>query len=159
MLAACCGLFVLLDLSWLARSVVDTAPRELVFDTPPMARLARLADESGRRFVPLQDYIYPTVPADPLNAPMEPALDLARRELSGLAGTPFGVAYAFNIDYDRSDLYRVELARRELLRDGAEWPGVAGYAASFGARSTILRTGDTLMGFDRKSARSAAGTS
>ena len=134
-LAACCGLFVLLDLSWLARSVVDTVPRELVFGTPPMARLARRANEDGRRFVPLQDYIYPTVPADPLNAPMEPPLDLARRELSGLAGAPFGVAYAFNIDYDRSDFFRVELARRELLRDGGEWPGVAALCRQF--RGTV----------------------
>ena len=149
LLTAACAAFVLADLGWFVRSVVSTVPSELVFGTPPMARLVREIDERGGRFVPLQDYIFPEAPSDPLNAPQEPALDMARRELSGLAGAAFGVSYAFNIDYDLSDFYRVELARRELLRDGAEWDGVSRYVASFGGHSTILRTGDTLMGFDR----------
>jgi hypothetical protein len=143
-------LFVLADLGLLARSVAPTVASALVFTPPPMARLVRRIDQEGRYgFMPLQDYVFPVPSADPLNEPQEPPLDVARRDLSGLAGVPFGMTYTFNIDYDLSDFYRVELARRELFRDNGDWPGAAGYVASFGGRSAVLMPGELLMGFSR----------
>ncbi|HTR04618.1 MAG TPA: hypothetical protein VMN82_15640 [Thermoanaerobaculia bacterium] len=150
-LTAAATLFVVVDLGILAGAIVATEPSALVLDASPMARRVRRADGgSAFRFVPLGDYVFPSHGADPFNEPYDPATDRARRDLTGLTGAAFGVSYAFNIDYDRSDFFRVELARRELLRDGAAWPGAPAFLAAFSGRTAVVERDAELLGFSRR---------
>lgn len=140
---------VVWDLCSVGRSVVSTAPNELIFSVPPAAREVKTVNRGLYGFTPLQDYVLPERPADPLNQPYQPLSDKKRNALTGLVGASFGVFYSFNIDYDLSDFYRVHLARREFYRDNGDSPGVLSYLAAFSARSTILERGQLLLGFSR----------
>jgi hypothetical protein len=133
-------LLVTADLASVSRSIVETARSEEVFSAPPAARAVVRANRGSLfGFTPLQDYIFPDRSEDPLNAPFRTLAERKRGTLTGLTGATFGVFYSFNVDYDLSDFYRVDLVRRELLRtDG----GPAGHLSSFSAHTTILQRGD-----------------
>ena len=139
------ALLVLTDLSWNVRRAIVTEPDELILAPPPSARaIVRANRGAAFRFTPLRDYVPPRRDEA---ARYLPWLDDQRNGLKGLSGTVFGVSYAFNIDYDLSDFYRVELARREAFRENSDWPGIDRYLASFSARSAIAERGQVFRGF------------
>jgi hypothetical protein len=143
-------LFVLVDLGSVGKSFLLTEPNHLLFDAPPAARAIRaVARPPAYGFLPLQEYIASPPPADPYNAPYREAFDTARATLRSDLGAAFGVFYAFNNDYDLSDLYRVDLARREISREEGRAPWLAQYLAAFSARAAIVSGGLQPNGFSR----------
>ena len=131
--AALLAAFVAADLSATRFLSVRTAPDSAVFDPPPAAALVRQIDR-GELFgyLPIEDFYLK--PFD-------------RDALLMNSGAMFGVFYAFNQDYDASDLYRVQVARHEIYREGGQWTGLPRYLAAFSARSAIVEAGRMPAGF------------
>ena len=109
---------------------------------PPSAD-AILALDHGQAFgfLPFGDY---TVRSDSRSR-----AESVRSDLSSDFAAAFGVFYSFNLDYDVSDPYRVELARREIYRDGGQSPGLQKFLSGFSARSAIVEEGRMPNGFSR----------
>jgi hypothetical protein len=143
------------DLGQVARSFVKTSPESLVFADPPSARAIRKVNGAHGLygFMPLQGFIVPELVADPFNVRWLPDLDADRLGLDVYTGAAFGVTYGFNYDFDISDLYRVELARREFTRQEGRSAGVADLLASYSVRAAILHRGVRMMGFTSPSGR------
>ena len=92
-------------------------------------------------FFPFEDYSYRTQP--------RPRLRAVRDDLSSDFAAFFGIVYAFNLDYDISDLYRVDLARREIYRDDGRSPKLANFLAAYSARTTLVESGRRPNGFSQ----------
>jgi hypothetical protein len=138
--------FVALDLARLDLRFVRTIPQSWITQPPPSAR-ALFAENRGEvyGFFPLWDNMR-HVASGSTNGSSE-AIEDIRTFLWGNAGAAWSVVYTFNIDYDASDLYRVDLARREITRDAGADPGVRRYLAAFSARTTLLGVGHRWHGF------------
>ncbi len=147
-LAALVFLFVLADLDTVRRSFLFPDSEQVLFPAP-LARAIRRRDP-GRAFalVPLHDYYI-----SPPSKTLVPDVDLPRVFLSSDLAAAFGVPYAFNDDYDASDLYRVDLARREIFRGGGRSPSLPSYLSAFSARWTAVEAGRRPDGFSRVAAR------
>ncbi len=138
---------LVVDLGSVGKSFLATDSNVLVFREPPSVRaVKRLNRGLTFGFTPLEDYVFPER-RDQFQAPYQTEADKNRNSLRGFVGAMFGVLYAFNIDYDLSDFSRVQLARKEFLRENGAWPGVAGYAGAFSARTAISRKGQVFDAF------------
>lgn len=138
---------LVVDLGSVGKSFLPTDSSALVFQEPPSIRAVKRLDRGQTfRFTPLKDYVLPEI-RDQFQAPYQPEADMNRNSLTSFVGAMFGVFYAFNVDYDLSDFSRVQLAREEFLRDNSAWPGVAGYAGAFSARTAISKKGQGFAAF------------
>jgi hypothetical protein len=144
--------FVALDLAVADRGLVGTVPQSWMENPSPQARAVR-AENRGEMYgyLPIWDRVRFT-PVDPGSGHTEP-IDDVRTYLFGYTGAAWSVAYTFNIDFDGSDLYRIDLARREATRDGATDPGAGHYLAAFSARSTLIGPGGTWLVFPAEKRR------
>ncbi len=112
---------------------VTTGSEKDVYSPPRSAAVVRAVDEGSRYgFLPIEDYFRGTTDREGLTT------DVAAM---------FGIAYSFNQDYDDSDLYRVDLARRGIYRDAGLWKGLPRYLAAFAARSALVEKGRMPNGF------------
>jgi hypothetical protein len=138
--------FVALDLAVLDLRFVSTIPQSWLTQAPPSAR-ALFAENRGEvyGFFPLWDNMRHIAPGSTRGA--AEAIEDIRTFLWGNTGAAWSVVYTFNIDYDESDLYRVDLARREITREAGADPGVGRYLAAFSARTTLLDVGHHWHGF------------
>jgi hypothetical protein len=143
-LAAALLAFTAVELSTVRAAVLPATPEDLVLSAPPSARAVRRLTEPARTgFLPFQDYFFTPPSGDPFNRPFQPPIDEARRHLSGDTAAAFGIFEVFNEDYDVSDLYRVELARRQVVRAAAARDALPGFLPSFSAGAAILQRGHT----------------
>ena len=143
-------LFSIADLAVLRWRMIATDSDATFFSPPPAARaLARLGVGAGRfGFLPLEEYYAGSGGAG------RSAVQRAQDALSSDVGAAFGISYSFNQDYDVSDFYRVELARREIYRDSGRWPGLGNFLGAFSARAAIVEKGRIPNGFPAVSAAS-----
>ena len=132
--AACLVAFVAIDLASIRFRFVTTGPERDAFSPPRAAAAVRMVNEGTRfGFLPIEDYFF----AAPQAA-----------DLTTDSAATHGIPYAFNQDYDVSDLYRVDVARQQIYRDQGLWKGLPGYLAAFSARSAIVEAGRMPFGFD-----------
>ncbi len=125
--------FIALNLGMIRFQFVTTGLERDAFSAPPAVAVIRAVNEGPRYgFLPIEDYFLAATDSADL--------------VSDVAAT-FGIPYAFNQDYDASDLYRVDVARQQIYRDEGHWKGLPGYLAAFSARSAILDAGRMPFGF------------
>jgi hypothetical protein len=146
---------VVFDLDSVRRSFVGTTPESLVFT--PSSTIRAIEKRTPRGLfgvIPMEDYFGGPADLEARKARnlFVPDVDAVRKYLGGFTAAAFGVRYSFNIDYDISDFYRVELARREFTRDHGRWPGVDRYLAAFSARFAVAPGGRMPSGFHRPAA-------
>jgi hypothetical protein len=147
-LSALLVLFVVADLASTLHSLKETDPDRLVHSPPPSARILRpILRSPAYGYMPLVDFLRPA-PTGSRDA-YRPGADVIRGGLSGDTAASYGLFQSFNQDYDVSDFYRVELARREVTRDGGTRPALPSYLAAFSARAAILGAGRVPVGFPR----------
>ena len=124
--------FAAADLVPLRFSFVRTGPDSEVLASPPAAEAVRRITAGGFGYLPLEDYYSRGFDREAL------LLDSAALD---------GIVDVFNEDYDTADLYRVELARREIYREAGRWEGLPRFLSAFGARTTLVERGRMPAGF------------
>jgi hypothetical protein len=147
-------LLLMVDLAWVDLKFVTTTPAGRIALPSPEAR-AVLAANRGRAFAffPLWEKTWPAGGAPLFGVPSE-----IRRYLASDVGAAWGIDYAFNSDFDASDLYRVELARREVARAGPADPAIGLFLASFAARTSLSTERSAPYGFSGPAARAGQAT-
>ncbi|MGH9443638.1 MAG: hypothetical protein ACRD16_15345 [Thermoanaerobaculia bacterium] len=134
--------FSIADLAVLRWRAVGTDSERAVLTTPPSARaILRLPESDRFGFFPVEEYYRSA------GGPGRSGDEKARDALKSDVGAAFGVSYSFNQDYDVSDFYRVELARREIYRDFGLWPGLRNFLGAYSARAAIVERGRIPNGF------------
>ncbi len=130
------------DVELVRRQFVRTESNDEVFPKPPSVdAILGLDHRQAFGFLPFGDY---TIRSDG-----RPRLQAVRDDLSSDFAAAFGIVYSFNLDYDISDLYRVDLARREIYRDGGQAPGLGGFLAGYSARTALVEAGRMPNGFSQ----------
>jgi hypothetical protein len=125
--------FVAIDLGRMRFQFVTTGSQAELLAPPPAANAIRAINENGRYgFLPIEDYF---------------GTSTEWREMVSDVAATFAIPYAFNQDYDASDLYRVDLARQQIYRDAGRWKGLPGYLAAFSVRSAICESHRMPFGF------------
>jgi hypothetical protein len=128
--------FVGIDLGWRRFQFVTTGNQAELLSPPPAAKVIRAINENGRYgYLPIEDYF---------------ATATDWRELFSDVAATFAIPYAFNQDYDASDLYRVDLARQQIYRDAGRWKGMPEYLAGFSVRSAICESHRMPFGFSAR---------
>jgi hypothetical protein len=139
---AALALFALADVEIVRRQFARTERNDDVFSKPAAVdTILALNHRQAFGFLPFGDY---TVRSD-----ARPRLDAIRDDLDSDFASVFGIVYAFNLDYDISDPYRVELARREIFRDGGKTPGLQRFLAGYSAKTALVEAGRMPNGFSR----------
>ena len=138
--ALCC--VALADVEIVRREFTKTESDSEVFSKPASVdAILRLDRRQAFGFLPFGDYA--------LHSETRPRLKAVRDDLSSDFAAFFGIVYTFNLDYDISDLYRVDLARREIYRDDGRSPGLANFLAAYSARTTLVEAGRMPNGFSQ----------
>lgn len=131
--------FVVADLGAIRRELLPTTPEHIVMDPPASARaILRGMDPHLFGFTPMAGYFAPPAGPGAGGDTYEDPLDRVRAILGASTAATFGIPYVFNQDYDTSDFYRVELARREILRSEATPSQVASFLSAYSAKAAIL---------------------
>jgi hypothetical protein len=147
---AALALVALADVEVVRRQIVRTERDEDVFARPAAAdTILALNHGQAFGFLPFGDY---TIRSD-----NRARLEAVRSDLGSDFASAVGIVYAFNLDYDVSDPYRVELARREIFRDGGQSPGLQRFLAGYSARTALVEAGRMPNGFSLGGPTAAGG--
>jgi hypothetical protein len=139
------------DVATSAAKCVPGASEQLVRAPPPAIRAVLRENRSDVfAFFPIWEKVWPTG-----GAPLRVGIDEIENFLWGDIGAAWGVFHAFNMDYDRSDFYRVQLAAREVELRGAADGSLRRFLGAFGARTSLTNVPRAWFGFSGPARRVA----